>query len=370
MNRLVLFRDFVEDNRLSLDLYADYLYSGITQQTAWPLQVSEVQPKIAGLAKYLPDRMQLKMRWSRYLGYPRQARGKGGDINHIIEIGYAHLVRVLDPKKTVVTLHSTLPLVTWNNPQSRWSYSHRPRLLEYSIRHLKRVARIISVSETLKRELLQYSDCREEQITVIPFGLDDSFQPLDNQPQLRRRLGLPLDVQLVLITGWQGYKNHLTSLKVCQRLQSHYRQPIQLVRVGALTPEWQSYRQQLALQNEVIEIPYLPISEMPLLYNAVDLLLFPSWVEGFGRPPLEAMACDTPVVTSDIPAIREVAGDAVLMAPAEDSEGLARHAYTLLTDRQVREQMIAKGKLRAKRFNWAENIKSTLKVYQELLESN
>jgi glycosyltransferase involved in cell wall biosynthesis len=103
---------------------------------------------------------------------------------------------------------------------------------------------------------------------------------------------------------------------------------------------------------------------MAALYNCVDILLFPSLYEGFGWPPLEAMACGTPVVASDAASLPEVMGDAGLRCPPRDHEALAQAMEALLTDAELRQAVIARGLARASRFTWEKVAQQTLAVYE------
>jgi len=106
---------------------------------------------------------------------------------------------------------------------------------------------------------------------------------------------------------------------------------------------------------------------MPALYNAVDLLLFPSLYEGFGWPPLEAMASGTPVVSSRAGSLDEVVGDAALTAAPEDVDALAWHAGSILGDGELRASLIARGLAHAARFSWDRTATEMIAAYRTLL---
>ena len=108
---------------------------------------------------------------------------------------------------------------------------------------------------------------------------------------------------------------------------------------------------------------------MPQLYNAVDCLLFPSWYEGFGVPPLESMACGTPVVTSNVASLPEAVGDAGLMESPDDVPGLANAVNRLLEDSEFREDHIKRGLKHVKGFDWATNAAQTMSIYKEISDN-
>ncbi len=123
---------------------------------------------------------------------------------------------------------------------------------------------------------------------------------------------------------------------------------------------------QLGLDGMVLNLPNLSRAQLPDIYNLVDCLLFPSHYEGFGWPPLEAMACGTPVVASNAGSLSEVIGDAGIVHEPNDIEALARSMRDLLTVPELRENFVQRGLLRAKRFTWQETVRKTLEVYERM----
>jgi glycosyltransferase involved in cell wall biosynthesis len=111
---------------------------------------------------------------------------------------------------------------------------------------------------------------------------------------------------------------------------------------------------------------HVPTADLPLLYNAAQMLILPSFYEGFGLPPLEAMSCGIPVVVSNTSAMPEVVGDAALRVDPEDTEGFTVAMWRFLSDQDLRSDMIAKGKKRAKAFSWQQAARETLKIYAKL----
>lgn len=120
------------------------------------------------------------------------------------------------------------------------------------------------------------------------------------------------------------------------------------------------------LQNDVIFTGYVLDGDLPALYNAADLFVYPSLYEDFGLPPLEAIACGTPVITSNTSSLPEVVGDAGIMVDPHDVDRLADAMYKVLTNDGLREDMIKKGLERAKMFGWEKCARETLEVYEEV----
>ena len=124
---------------------------------------------------------------------------------------------------------------------------------------------------------------------------------------------------------------------------------------------------ELDLQDDIIFVGYVKEEDMPRWYNAADILVYPCTYAGFGLPPLEAMSCGTPVITSNTTSLPEVVGDAGLMVNPQNFELMADMIYNLLKDDELRNDMIIKGLKRAKMFSWDESAKKTLKIYKMMI---
>jgi glycosyltransferase involved in cell wall biosynthesis len=124
---------------------------------------------------------------------------------------------------------------------------------------------------------------------------------------------------------------------------------------------------ELGLEDRVLFTGYVPDEDLPAIYSAADLFVFPSLYEGFGLPVLEAMACGTPVIASNASSLPEVAGEAGIMIAPHDVRGLAEAMERLLMDKQLRAELRARGLERAKQFTWERAAAMTLEVYQDAL---
>ena len=362
-----IYRGFLEDKRISMEQYANYLSKYMNKLYNKDIDVSSYTPTMF-LSKILPKK--LKMRFARYFEYPIQIKmNKSHDINHIVEQGYGHLIgNPLYSSATVVTVHDIIPLLAWKNVISGMSYPHRPRLAEYSLKGLKKAAHIIVCSHNTKKDLIKYCGCKGNKVSVIYPGCDEIFKsyPKYKKNFLKyKKFKFPKSSFLILITGSGDYKNHEISIKVFKSLIK-YKKNIYLLRLGQKNNNWDNLIKKYSIKKYIIELNSLTSYEVAELYNVVDCLLFPSLYEGFGMPPLEAMACGTPVIASNAGSLPEVIGKAGLLYNPNDIVGLSNGIKLIIKDKTKRNQMIKKGFYQASKFTWDKHLKETTNVYKKL----
>ena len=371
--KLNLYKGFKEDKRISIEGYARFLEFYIKKDNNNKnISLSSYKPKQL-MSRYFPNK--INMRFARYIEYPLQIRTihKKYDIHHIIEEGYAHLIDLpLDNKRTIVTVHDLIPLLSWKGIIHNLNYPHRPRLAEYSFNSLKRAAHIITISQNTKKDLIKFCGVKKKNISVIYNGCGKLFKPLPKKHKeiLRKsKFNFPTDSFLILIIGHQSYKNHETALKVLSQLRLK-KKNIYIVRLGRKNESWSKLKKYYSLDKYIIELNWLKPNEVSELYNSVDCLLFPSWYEGFGRPPLEAMASGVPVVASNVASIPEVVGKAGLLYDPNDVKGMTKGINLILKNKKVRNQMIKKGIKQSFLFSWEKNVEETIKVYKSIISRN
>lgn len=363
---VTLFRDFIEDNRISMEVYADGLSQSLRAHLPERCQVHEYRPHVPVWLGQGTWRMRL----SRFGVYPWQAHRQQRQVNHIIDHGYGHLLYTLDPGSTVVTVHDLIPLVRWRGGIPGLAPGRKPWLNLISFNALRRARHLIADSENTRRDLIRLCNCAPDKISVIPLGIDPIFKPCSAADKLRIRSALGLSQSqtfLVLMMGSQIYKNQLGALRAFIHLRAIYPGSLQLLKTGMPNLEWSRAVEQLGLAGNVRSLGVVPRAQLPDLYNAADCLLSPSWYEGFGWPPLEAMACGIPVVSSNAGALPEVIGNAGLMCDPKDEPGLAQAMYGVITNTQLREALIERGLKRASQFTWEKAARKTLEVYEGVL---
>jgi glycosyltransferase involved in cell wall biosynthesis len=303
---------------------------------------------------------------ARYLRAPVTVarRRSGNTVFHLTDHSDGHLAAIIPASRTVISCHD---LILLRARETGVGFEPRPwsrARFAFSTSFLRRAARVVCGSEATKADVVRLRDVAPEQVTVVPYGVDQGFAPL--VPEVRERLRDALGLRgpaLIHVDSGQPYKNVAATLRVLARLRSSGAGAI-LLRVGApLRAADRELAQQLGVEASTIELGRVSDERLVEIYNAADVLLFPSHVEGFGWPVLEAMACGTPVVTSRAAALVEVAGDAGLRADAGDVAGLAAAVSAVVSDPQLTHTLRERGLQRAAEHSWARTAEGYAEVY-------
>lgn len=280
----------------------------------------------------------------------------------------AYITPLLKVCPTVVTIHD---LSFWLFPQ-RFLRPYWLYLNFFVPLSCRRADLIIADSENTKRDVVKYLKVPEAKVRVIYLGVESRFQVIEDQDALsafRGRYDLP--ERFILFVGTlEPRKNIEGVIRAYAEYRAKAPHPLELVIAGKKGWLYESiFTLLLTLQLEphVHFTGYIADEDMPLLYNAASLLVYPSFYEGFGLPPLEAMACGTPVVVSNVSSLPEVVGDAGLQVDPNSPQDIANAMLTMLSDETARRAFIAKGQERARIFTWEATARNTLAVYDECL---
>ncbi len=236
-------------------------------------------------------------------------------------------------------------------------------------RAVQHAAAIIAVSESTRLDLLERTPARAESIRVVYEAADPAFCPLDRetaQQKAQARLGVP-DKFILFVSTVEPRKNLPVLL---QALAQPGLDAVRLViagRRGWLSDEVFRLIGRLGLAGRVQPLGHTGLEDIVTLYNAADLLVYPSLYEGFGLPVVEAMACGTPVICSNTSSLPEVAGDAARLLPPDDPAAWAEAMARVLGDGMLWAEMRAKGLRQAAHFSWEQAARETLQVYREVL---
>jgi glycosyltransferase involved in cell wall biosynthesis len=369
--RVAMLHNYRDEQQPSMRLYAGRLGDALVRRD---VAVTRVRPAGVVPAAWRENSAawtKLDAYAGRFVVYPRLVRNLPTDVIHIVDHGQGYLVGNVDASRTIVTCHDVILLAL---ASGRIGAARVPpialQLLRVSLELVKRAAAIVADSQQTKRDLSTMVGVDPAKVTVIHPGLNQVFAPdVTRGRALRHRLRLG-DGKLIFHIGRQFYKNVPGVLRVLHKLRQDGIE-VRLVRVGpALVGSERAMAEKLAVVDDIVELGGVADAEIPALYNAVDLLLFPSLYEGFGWPPLEAMASGTPVVCSRAGSLDEIVADAALTADPEDADALAWHAATVLTDGALRSTMIARGIERARAFNWDRTAEQMIAVYRRIAGRN
>ena len=272
--------------------------------------------------------------------------------------------------KYVVTIHDVIPLIL---PQT-FTSRHRA-VVRLALARVRRQAdRIIVPSHAVKRDVVRHLGLSEDLVTVTHHGCEPRFHPAADPASLRAvtaRYGLPS--RYVLAVGTlEPRKNLTTLLKAFARLRraGEVDPALRLVLAGARgwldEPIFRTVRS-LGL-DVVVHFPgFIDDDDLPDLYRGAELFVFPSLYEGFGLPPLEAMACGVPVVTSNTSSMPEVTGGAAMLVAPLDVDGMAAVIARVLHDDGLRERLRHAGIARARQFSWETAARQVLDAYASLV---
>jgi glycosyltransferase involved in cell wall biosynthesis len=245
--------------------------------------------------------------------------------------------------------------------------------LKFTVRRTaKRAARIATVSEYSRQDLIKTYKLPPEKVVVTHNGIGPIFSP---QPassaeaqKLHHRFGIERDF-ILAVGSLQPRKNLVRLIRAYAKLRS--RQDgfnHQLVIVGRklwLADEIFAEAKRQEWGRDVILTGYVPDEDLPAFYRAARAFVYPSLFEGFGIPPLEAMACGTPVVTSNTSSLPEVAGDAALLINPYDEQDLASALIRIVNDEKLRALLRERGFVQSKKFTWRNAAEKTLQLYRE-----
>lgn len=287
---------------------------------------------------------------------------KNGNIKHITTQEQAYIQNSLEMDKTIITCHDLIPWVYENDRSKFW---------KDNINGLKKADTIITVSEFSKNEIIKNLNYPEENIQIVMDGVDHNRYYENRDKNILKNLNISVDQKVVLYVGSEMPRMNFSVLvKAFAKLKKKI-PDVKLVKIG----ESQSFgsRENLLkliigmnLQNDIFFVGYVPEEYMPKWYNAADVLAYPCAYAGFGLPPLEAMACGTPVITSNTSSLPEVVDDAGIMVDPSDVDSIYMNMFAVLTQNELSNDLAKKGLKRAKLFTWANAAKGTYEIYDSI----
>lgn len=370
--------DLLEERWPSMDLMADMLmtHPGTNGSTFLP---ALIRPEFGSTLSSVMRREQgeppptIQRIAHRFWSYPRWLRQQpAADVYHIVDHSYAHLAHVLPADRVVVTCHDIDAFRTLLPGEQRESTLPRP-LVKRVLTGLQRAAAIVCDSEATRSELLANALVPADRTSVVPIAV---------HPACTAAPDLDADATAAVLTGCTGPADllHVGSTIPRKRIEmlleimarvAEKRPDAKLWRVGGPFTEAQRARAcQLGVAHSIVTLPFVTRPVLAALYRRAALVLLPSEREGFGLPVIEAMACGTPIVCSDLPVLREVGGDAAEYCNLDDAAEWSARIDALLIERdQSPAQWGARqgaGIARASEFTWQRYASDMHGVYASL----
>jgi glycosyltransferase involved in cell wall biosynthesis len=270
--------------------------------------------------------------------------------------------------RSVVTIHDCIHLMFPQYLPNRFAFAYAKTSIGMAA---KRATRVLTVSESSKRDILRFVDAEPDKIDVIYNAYDERFaiDPAE-EDVVRVRERFQLQDEFVLYAGnVKPHKNLERLIEAFQIVRKRGLDHLKLVMIGDEISKYTALRRAVhryQLHKYVRFLGYLPEETLAVMYRLAGVFVFPSLYEGFGLPPLEAMASGTPVVTSNVSSLPEVAGDAAILVDPYDPAAIADGIFRVLTDERLRKHLSQRGLARAGMFSWEQSVRRVHKIYADV----
>lgn len=297
--------------------------------------------------------------------FPGNLTNEDIDIYHVPQNGIG-LNDIIKCKK-IVTVHDLIPYIMPETVGKGYLIKflkEMPNIIENS-------DGIITVSNYSKKDILKFFPIDEKKIYVTHLAADKQFKPLDKEKCIKLttekyNIKTPF---ILYLGGFSERKNVHSLIKAFSKVYNNLDKEYKLVIVGSYRDSSQKLIklvEKLNMTNNILFTGFVSQAELPIFYNACEAFVYPSTYEGFGLPPLEAMNCGTPVITSNVTSIPEVVGDAGILINPYDISNLTTAIGNLLSNESLRNELSKKGYERSKDFSWKKTAENTLSVYEKV----
>jgi glycosyltransferase involved in cell wall biosynthesis len=272
--------------------------------------------------------------------------------------------------RSVVTIHDCIHLMFPQYLPNRLALQYARTSISLAAR---RASRVLTVSESSKKDILRFVDTTPDKIDVIYNAYDERFTVEPREEEVVRvRERYQLHDEFVMYAGnVKPHKNLERLIEAFDLVRKRGLDHLKLVLIGDDISKYTALRRavhQHQLHKYVRFLGYLPEETLAVMYRLAGVFVFPSLYEGFGLPPLEAMASGTPVVTSNVSSLPEVAGDAAVLVDPYDAQAIADGIYRVLTDETLRHDLRKRGVARAGQFSWEQSVRRVHKIYMQVAD--
>jgi len=320
---------------------------------------SELGPNFNFVSSY--SHRPLRILWEQ-TGLPR-------DLSHR-KIDVFHGPAFVSPWVKVCPQVTTIFDMTWFLFPEKHTFVKRHYFKTMIPRSVRQSDVIIAISESVKKDIVRILDVPPEKVEVTYLGKEESFKPVRSAERLGRvRAKYGLTGKAVLFVGVvEPRKNLVRLIQAFTRLKALHGD-YRLVIAGGFGWDYKEVlkaARESGIRERVLFTGFIPDEDLPELYNAAEVFVYPSLYEGFGLPVLEAMACGIPVITSNVSSMPEVAGDAGILVDPRSTADLAQALDRVLADSTLRKQMREKGLERSRLFSWEKTARQTLEIYRQV----
>lgn len=378
--RVAIVADLLEEQWPSMNLYANQLFAELEKPPSKVEKVELLRPpmkrrlsRASSGGSFIADRLL-----NRFFQYPQFLRKQKArfDLFHIVDHSYSQLVHELPANRTVVTCHDV------DTFRCLWEPSHAGRGLAFRLMTkrilsgLRKAAHVCCDSAATQKEVLDRNLVPRDKTSVIPLGVHPAFAPVSDERssiEVSRLLDLPADagtIDLLHVGSTIARKRIDFLLEVFAELHARDCR-LRLLRVGgALSQVQQAHADRLGISNQIFTFPFLTPLQLAEVYRRATLLLLPSETEGFGLPLVEAMACATPVLASDLLVLREVGGSEAEYAKVSEKREWVKKIRILLGEHRDNKEAWSRRRERcreqAQKFSWHATAAAMAEIYQQV----
>lgn len=288
------------------------------------------------------------------------------ELYHVPQNGVGLSDNVNCPK--TITLHDIIPLKMPETVSDRYLKIFNEEIPKI----LDNCDGIITVSEFSKLDIASEFNFPIEKIFVTPLAAEDIYRPI-NRSYCKNIIKdkYHIDNNFILyVGGYSPRKNIIGIMEAFSLLNKNLKKDLKIVITGRKGLSYERYRDraiQLGISDYVIFTDFIPLEDLPLFYNASEFLIYPSFYEGFGLPPLEAMACGTPVIASNVTSVPEVCKNSAILVNPNDVDELSYSIERVLTDSFLKLTMIERGLNTSNKYSWKNTALDTIKAYKNII---
>ncbi len=381
--RVAVLCDFREEGWLAMDLVGEMLAMHLAAEHAHECEVTRVQPRFIRLPVFprrLRDSWPMRSAerfFNRFFVYPAWLRRNRSrfDLFHIVDHTYSQLALEVPPGRAVITCHDLDAFRCLLEPERDPRSMAFRAMAARQLRGLRSAAAVTCDSRTILDELVAHRFLPAGRLSVIRNGVHPACTPESDaaaDAQVDRLLG-PRDpgIPELLHVGSNRPRKRLDVLLRAFAGMLPIASNARLIKVGSLTPDQSALARDLGIEARLTLLPPLDRQALAALYRRATMLMLPSDNEGFGLPLIEAIACRTPVLASDLPVLREVGGEAAVYSPVGDVPAWIATATAMLRERSEHpdrwDARRAAGVIWASRFSWSEYANRTVELYRRVL---